>query len=257
MDDYGRSSTAIPKACRPGRVLSGRTIGLVAAVSGLAVSAPPIPNCGRSSRHGWVKRFTMPLPTRADLIVPFFKSVSYPLGVWASWILTWAVIVDTSNAVNLTDGLDGWPSCLRSWSAAPWGIFASWLAASIIPSTCCSRTFRRVELMVLCAAIGARAWPSCGSTPIRRKVHGRCRRAGAGRRAGHHRGDRAPNRTFIMGGVFVVETLPGHGAGHLVQIHQAQVRLGPADIPHGAAASPFRGGRLKETRSSSVLDHHH
>jgi phospho-N-acetylmuramoyl-pentapeptide-transferase len=56
----------------------------------------------------WVDSgFSMHLPNNADLIVPFFKSISYPLGVWGFIALTYFVIVGTSNAVNLTDGLDG------------------------------------------------------------------------------------------------------------------------------------------------------
>ncbi|EDM83289.1 MAG: phospho-N-acetylmuramoyl-pentapeptide-transferase [Limnobacter sp.] len=56
----------------------------------------------------WVESgFSMHLPNNADLIVPFFKSISYPLGVWGFIALTYFVIVGTSNAVNLTDGLDG------------------------------------------------------------------------------------------------------------------------------------------------------
>jgi phospho-N-acetylmuramoyl-pentapeptide-transferase len=56
----------------------------------------------------WVASgFTLPLPNKADLIVPFFKTVSYPLGVAGFIILTYLVIVGASNAVNLTDGLDG------------------------------------------------------------------------------------------------------------------------------------------------------
>jgi phospho-N-acetylmuramoyl-pentapeptide-transferase len=51
--------------------------------------------------------FDTDLPPRADLLVPFFKTVSYPLGVWGFIVLTYLVIVGTSNAVNLTDGLDG------------------------------------------------------------------------------------------------------------------------------------------------------
>ncbi len=39
--------------------------------------------------------------------MPFFKTVSYPLGVWGFIVLTYFVIVGSSNAVNLTDGLDG------------------------------------------------------------------------------------------------------------------------------------------------------
>ena len=42
-----------------------------------------------------------------ELIVPFFKTISYPLGVIGFIILSYLVVVGTSNAVNLTDGLDG------------------------------------------------------------------------------------------------------------------------------------------------------
>ena len=56
----------------------------------------------------WVMSgFSNSLPPKADLIVPFFKSVSYPLGVFGFITLTYLVIVGFSNAVNLTDGLDG------------------------------------------------------------------------------------------------------------------------------------------------------
>ncbi len=56
----------------------------------------------------WVQSgFSNDLPPSADLIVPFFKSISYPLGVYGFIMLTYLVIVGSSNAVNLTDGLDG------------------------------------------------------------------------------------------------------------------------------------------------------
>ncbi len=47
------------------------------------------------------------VPAQMELIVPFFKTVTYPLGVVGFITLTYLVIVGTSNAVNLTDGLDG------------------------------------------------------------------------------------------------------------------------------------------------------
>jgi len=56
----------------------------------------------------WVKSgFDVDLPPKAGLLVPFFKEISYPLGVFGFVILTYLVIVGSSNAVNLTDGLDG------------------------------------------------------------------------------------------------------------------------------------------------------
>ncbi len=56
----------------------------------------------------WVlSGFDVDLPPKADLQLPFLKEVSYPLGVFGFVILTYLVIVGSSNAVNLTDGLDG------------------------------------------------------------------------------------------------------------------------------------------------------
>ena len=47
------------------------------------------------------------LPQQTELIVPFFKTVAIPLGTVGFVILGYFVVVGTSNAVNLTDGLDG------------------------------------------------------------------------------------------------------------------------------------------------------
>ena len=56
----------------------------------------------------WVRSgFDVNLPPKAGLLLPFIKEVSYPLGVFGFVILTYLVIVGASNAVNLTDGLDG------------------------------------------------------------------------------------------------------------------------------------------------------
>jgi phospho-N-acetylmuramoyl-pentapeptide-transferase len=56
----------------------------------------------------WVASgFTVDLPPQAGLMVPFFKEISYPLGVFGFVVMTYLVIVGSSNAVNLTDGLDG------------------------------------------------------------------------------------------------------------------------------------------------------
>lgn len=47
------------------------------------------------------------LPAQTELIVPFFKHIGIPLGAVGFVVLTYFVIVGSSNAVNLTDGLDG------------------------------------------------------------------------------------------------------------------------------------------------------
>ncbi len=56
----------------------------------------------------WVRSgFDVNLPPKAGLQVPFVKVINYPLGVFGFVLLTYLVIVGASNAVNLTDGLDG------------------------------------------------------------------------------------------------------------------------------------------------------
>ncbi len=62
-------------------------------------------------------------PVETALIVPFFKSVAIPMGIFFI-VLTYFVIVGTSNAVNLTDGLDGLAILPTVLIAAALGIFA-------------------------------------------------------------------------------------------------------------------------------------
>jgi phospho-N-acetylmuramoyl-pentapeptide-transferase len=50
---------------------------------------------------------TSATPIETTLIVPFFNHLTLPLGAVTFVILTYLVIVGSSNAVNLTDGLDG------------------------------------------------------------------------------------------------------------------------------------------------------
>jgi phospho-N-acetylmuramoyl-pentapeptide-transferase len=73
----------------------------------------------------WVESgLDMDLPPRADLIVPFFKNVAYPLGVLGFMILSYFVIVGTSNAVNLTDGADGLATMPTVMVGSALGVFA-------------------------------------------------------------------------------------------------------------------------------------
>ncbi len=87
------------------------------------------------------------------LYVPFFKDVLVPLGA-AFVVLAYFVIVGTSNAVNLTDGLDGLAIMPAVLVAAALGVFAyasgnvvfaNYLAIPYIAGT--------GEVLVICAAI--------------------------------------------------------------------------------------------------------
>ncbi len=66
---------------------------------------------------------TAKTPIETALIVPFFKAVAIPLGLWFI-PLAYLVIVGASNAVNLTDGLDGLAILPAAMVAGALGIFA-------------------------------------------------------------------------------------------------------------------------------------
>jgi phospho-N-acetylmuramoyl-pentapeptide-transferase len=67
--------------------------------------------------------FTALTPAETTLIVPFFKDVAINLG-WLYVVLTYFVIVGSSNAVNLTDGLDGLAILPTVLIAGALGVFA-------------------------------------------------------------------------------------------------------------------------------------
>jgi len=103
----------------------------------------------------WViSGFDVNLPPKAGLLVPFFKEVSYPLGVFGFMVMTYLVIVGSSNAVNLTDGLDGLAIMPVVMVGSTLGVFAYVTGSSVyakylflpyIPGT--------GELMIFCAAM--------------------------------------------------------------------------------------------------------
>ena len=128
--------------------------GIAAVYLAFAVSAPNADKLIELVMRWVASGFTMELPEKADLIVPFFKTVSYPLGVFGFMALTYFVIVGTSNAVNLTDGLDGLAIMPAVMVASALGLFAyvtgnafyaKYLLIPYIPGA--------GELIVFCAAL--------------------------------------------------------------------------------------------------------
>jgi phospho-N-acetylmuramoyl-pentapeptide-transferase len=103
----------------------------------------------------WVQSgFSNDLPPKADLMLPFIKTISYPLGVFGFIILTYFVIVGASNAVNLTDGLDGLAIMPVVMVGSALGVFAY-----VVGSAVYSRylLFPYIpgagELLIFCAAM--------------------------------------------------------------------------------------------------------
>jgi phospho-N-acetylmuramoyl-pentapeptide-transferase len=92
--------------------------------------------------------------TVASFHVPFFKSVAWPLGAFGFVFLGYLMIVGMSNAVNLTDGLDGLaigPTVMVAGALAIFAyltgnaVFANYLQITAVPGA--------GELAVFCSAI--------------------------------------------------------------------------------------------------------
>ncbi len=93
-------------------------------------------------------------PIQTQLLIPFSKDLFIPLGVVGLVVLSYFVIVGSSNAVNLTDGLDGlaiMPVILISVALAVIAYlsgnynFANYLNMPFMPGT--------GEIFVICAAL--------------------------------------------------------------------------------------------------------
>jgi len=154
--------------------------------------------------------FTGELPPKADLIVPFFKNIAYPLGSFGFMVLTYLVIVGSSNAVNLTDGADGlaiMPAVLVGSALGVFAyvsgnaVFARYLLIPYIPGA--------GELVVICGAMAgaglAFLWFNAYPAQVFMGDVGALALGGAlGTIAVIVRQEIV---LFIMGGVFVAETV--------------------------------------------------
>jgi phospho-N-acetylmuramoyl-pentapeptide-transferase len=92
-------------------------------------------------------------PAETTLFLPFFKTFAEPLGAASFIAIAYFMIVGLSNAVNLTDGLDGLAIMPAALVAAALGVFAyasgnavfaNYLAIPAIP--------RAGELLIFCSA---------------------------------------------------------------------------------------------------------
>ena len=126
VDDWRKVVYRNPKGLSARKKLLWQSlIGLVAAVYlAFSIAAPSNAKFIEMMMAWTTSGVGLTLPPRADLILPFIKTVSYPLGVWGFIVLTFCVIVGASNAVNLTDGLDGLAIMPTVMVGAALGIFA-------------------------------------------------------------------------------------------------------------------------------------
>ncbi|PQA50946.1 phospho-N-acetylmuramoyl-pentapeptide-transferase [Amnimonas aquatica] len=97
--------------------------------------------------------WTAKTPVETSLIVPFFKDVIIPLGFFYI-VLSYFVIVGASNAVNLTDGLDGLAIMPTVMVAGALAIFA-YVTGNVKFATYLQIPFvaGAGELIIICGAI--------------------------------------------------------------------------------------------------------
>jgi len=211
VDDWRKVVYRNPKGLSARAKLGWQSlIALAAAVyMAFSVSAPDNARFVQML-FSWIQGGANALPARADLIVPFFKTMSYPLGVWGFIALSFFVIVGTSNAVNLTDGLDGlaiMPTVMIGGALGIFAyvmgnaIFARYLGFPYIPGA--------GELAVICGAIAGAGlgflWFNAYPADV---FMGDVGALGLGAALGTIAiVVRQEIVLFIMGGVFVVETL--------------------------------------------------
>src|SRR5471032_1406003 len=213
-DDYRKVVHQDPEGMRSREKYFWQSlIGIVAAFY-LAFSVSiSEPNAGQvwNLIYAWVQSgFAIDLPPKADLIVPFFKTISYPLGVWGFIALTYCVIVGTSNAVNFTDGLDGLAIMPTVMVGTALGLFA-YLTGNATYSRYLFITHIEGagELIIFCAAIAGAGLGFLWFNAYPAEVFmGDVGALGLGAALGAIAVIvRQEIVLFIMGGVFVVETL--------------------------------------------------
>ncbi len=212
VDDYRKVVHRNPKGMSAKEKYFWQSlIGLGAALYlAFAIAAPTTEQIWPLMWQWLTNGFQFDLPPRSDLIVPFFKNIAYPMGVFGFVILSYLVIVGTSNAVNLTDGLDGLAIMPAAMVGAALGIFAyvvgradfsRYLLFPFIPGA--------GEVAIICAAIAgaglAFLWFNAYPAQVFMGDVGALALGGAlGTIAVITRQEIV---LFIMGGVFVVETV--------------------------------------------------
>jgi phospho-N-acetylmuramoyl-pentapeptide-transferase len=155
-DDWRKVVDKNPEGMASGeKFLWQSAIGLIAALY-LAFSVSETSNLRVLELFvRWVgSGFSTDLPPKADLMLPFFKTVSYPLGVFGFIALTYFVIVGSSNAVNFTDGLDGLAIMPVVMVGSSLGIFAYIVGNSVFSRYLLFPYIPGAgELLIFCAAM--------------------------------------------------------------------------------------------------------
>lgn len=109
IDDYRKVVHHTPRGMSAKEKFGWQSvIGLIAAFYlALALSVEPGGTFAEALSKWYDARFPLDLTPNIHLLIPCFKDIALPFGLIGFMVFTYVVIVGSSNAVNLTDGLDG------------------------------------------------------------------------------------------------------------------------------------------------------
>ena len=126
IDDYRKVVHHNPKGMSAREKFSWQSvIGLAAAFDLVFALSVPAGGTLTETIAGWVEAgFPLDISSNLHLLIPCFKDIALPLGLVGFMVFTYVVIVGSSNAVNLTDGLDGLAILPSVMVGGALGIFA-------------------------------------------------------------------------------------------------------------------------------------
>ena len=126
IDDYRKVVHHNPKGMSAREKFSWQSvIGLAAAFYLVFALSVPAGGTLTETIAGWVEAgFPLDISSNLHLLIPCFKDIALPLGLVGFMVFTYVVIVGSSNAVNLTDGLDGLAILPSVMVGGALGIFA-------------------------------------------------------------------------------------------------------------------------------------
>ncbi len=156
IDDYRKVVHHNPKGMSAREKFGWQS--LIALVAGVYLVFALAVTPGATMAEAWQTWLAAGMPLEVSenlhLLIPFFKDIALPFGLFGFLIFTFIVIVGSSNAVNLTDGLDGLAILPSVLVGSALGIFAyvvgrpdfsAYLLFPYIPGA--------GELVVICGAL--------------------------------------------------------------------------------------------------------
>ena len=211
IDDYRKVVHHNPKGMSAREKFGWQS--LIALVAGVYLVFALAVTPGATMAEAWQTWLAAGMPLEVSenlhLLIPFFKDIALPFGLFGFLIFTFIVIVGSSNAVNLTDGLDGLAILPSVLVGSALGIFAyvvgrpdfsAYLLFPYIPGA--------GELVVICGALAgaglAFLWFNAHPAQVFMGVGALALGGCLGTVAVITRQEIV---LAIMGGIFVVETL--------------------------------------------------